>query len=42
MLRNPELRRCLLLCVPLVLLYHVLVYRAFAGRVTDEDLHEGY
>ena len=28
--------------VPLVLLYHVLLYRAFAGRVTDEDLHEGY
>lgn len=28
--------------VPLVLFYHVLVYRAFRGRVTDEDLTEGY
>lgn len=28
--------------VPLVLFYHVLVYRAFRGRISDEDLHGGY
>ena len=24
--------------VPLVLVYHVIVYRTFRGRITDEDL----
>ncbi|WP_124060729.1 cytochrome d ubiquinol oxidase subunit II [Gordonibacter sp. Marseille-P4307] len=28
--------------VPLVLAYHVVTYRLFAGRVTDEDLEGGY
>ena len=27
-----------LIGVPLVLIYHVVVYRVFAGRLTDEDL----
>ena len=26
--------------LPLVLIYHVIIYRTFRGRITDEDLSE--
>ena len=26
--------------LPLVLIYHVIIYRTFRGRLTDEDLQE--